>query len=42
MDWPVNVAIIKSPINWVTIFLMIVIAILIGDYLAKYLTSGDK
>lgn len=45
MDWPVNVAIIKSPINWVIVFLMIVFAIFIAESLGKYFTSlqsGDN
>lgn len=34
-DWPVNVAIIKSPINWIIIFLMVMFAILIAELFIK-------
>lgn len=46
MDWPVNVALIKNPVNWVIVFLMILMAILIFEMVAVYFVSttskGDK
>lgn len=37
MENPVNIAIIKNPLNWVIIFLMLAFAMLIAEVLFQYM-----